>query len=586
MFKLKKKTTSEDKPKKKKIKWILLVIAILLFFIIIGSGDNDDGIPTLEDELSDYIEPYSQKQQNGVTMKWYKISKEGLSEIKDYVELLCDEHEFKTVDGKDNDYYLYHENDDKIGVLYTDNGNQEYHLRIGIPTEDEEQSLISFIYVDGLFEETEKSSSDADEKDKIKNQGKEVVLASEVNMDVSAGQKQDKNSVKFQSVFDYFYPTFSFEDAVLTDDGMWQRFEGSEKDIGLFKEYVEFLCADGMNFTQKNHRLIDLRGVYTAIVQEETVWGLSYTGTASVEEPCYSVLFSNSERFAITIGYTIDAGKLKGYIYWSPDLEPCDLGFRSGGKTVSPIPGGKSALTGLVKTADGKFKTADGRFSANLNEVVLLENGKTTKGKLEYRDSSPDLIRIYDSMDNKKLTVIFPASDTQKAGTIYGLSNLIQRTQYTSVVDPFVNIDEKPIVYQFADTKWITATATKSPCKDMTMRIMYYNKAEQIAVYYIYTYFTEETEAFCVVDLSKAITNESQNSSGGDLNLNLNSNSGSGNSSQSVLDCISCNGSRLCQECGGSGFLWSSAADTKNRDCPKCILNKGKCSTCGGSGKR
>ncbi len=62
--------------------------------------------------------------------------------------------------------------------------------------------------------------------------------------------------------------------------------------------------------------------------------------------------------------------------------------------------------------------------------------------------------------------------------------------------------------------------------------------------------------------------------------------SGSGNKSESHLDCITCKGSGNCQKCGGSGFLWSSAADTKNRDCPKCIFNKGKCSTCHGSGKR
>lgn len=74
--------------------------------------------------------------------------------------------------------------------------------------------------------------------------------------------------------------------------------------------------------------------------------------------------------------------------------------------------------------------------------------------------------------------------------------------------------------------------------------------------------------------------------------LSGNSNSGSdigsdsGNNSQSYLDCITCKGSGKCQTCGGSGFLWSSAADTKNRDCPKCLYNKGKCSTCHGSGKR
>lgn len=72
----------------------------------------------------------------------------------------------------------------------------------------------------------------------------------------------------------------------------------------------------------------------------------------------------------------------------------------------------------------------------------------------------------------------------------------------------------------------------------------------------------------------------------GNSSSDSNSGSGSDKDSQSYLDCMTCDGSGKCQRCGGSGYLWSSAADTKNRDCPKCAFNKGKCSTCHGSGKR
>lgn len=50
-------------------------------------------------------------------------------------------------------------------------------------------------------------------------------------------------------------------------------------------------------------------------------------------------------------------------------------------------------------------------------------------------------------------------------------------------------------------------------------------------------------------------------------------------------DCLTCGGSGKCPDCGGSGYLYSSASRKNDRDCSKCRAS-GRCPSCGGSGKR
>lgn len=53
----------------------------------------------------------------------------------------------------------------------------------------------------------------------------------------------------------------------------------------------------------------------------------------------------------------------------------------------------------------------------------------------------------------------------------------------------------------------------------------------------------------------------------------------------SALECTTCRGSGKCKECGGDGYVWSSASDSENRLCPKCNGSR-NCTDCNGSGKR
>lgn len=67
-------------------------------------------------------------------------------------------------------------------------------------------------------------------------------------------------------------------------------------------------------------------------------------------------------------------------------------------------------------------------------------------------------------------------------------------------------------------------------------------------------------------------------SSGGDIG-------GGSSSNSSVKDCSFCDGTGECAECGGSGYLYSSASDKEDRNCWKCN-NTGICTYCNGTGKQ
>lgn len=606
MFKKKNDMVEQvEQPKtKKKLKWILPAVAVVLLFIFIFGGSSDDSdrtIPTLEDNMSEYLELYSKEKTDGVTMKWYKIEPDDISHIGDYVELLCDDYDFETVDGEDNDYYLYYTAENELATLYTDNGNKEYHIRIGIGDENEDQSLIAFVYVDGLFDDDENIDDNTDEvkesadsysekAEQTTERGEDVVLASAIKGNSATGQKPGKNSVKFQSMFDYFSEGFTFKEVTQSGLSYVQKFEASEDDEDAVAAYINFLCSDGMNFRKADDYYKDYRGMST--VNSKTVfasWGLTYTGTAKVEQKC-DTAFLDEAKYALTIYYTIEYGEIEGTIEWSVSLDSCDLGFRSGGKVANIAPGGKSALTGLMRTGDGIYKTTDGRFSAGLNEVIILKNGSSRKGTLEYQDNSDKAghtLKIKDASSNKLFAVVFPCGGVQKTGQLYNYKDLLQEYQFPLSGDPYGDRGEDLELHQYVGKKWLTATYSNSPCKDMTLRVMYYSEAEQVAVYYIYAEFTEETEAFCVVDLKKAKKADSQNSSGSsDFSVPTL------NNGTSVCAFCKNKGKTFCNRCNGTGRIVVSGSiagfGTDNDkqftqhkgDCPECENGYKDCPYC------
>lgn len=62
-------------------------------------------------------------------------------------------------------------------------------------------------------------------------------------------------------------------------------------------------------------------------------------------------------------------------------------------------------------------------------------------------------------------------------------------------------------------------------------------------------------------------------------------NSGSNNSRYGTYDCPTCHGTGVCQTCGGDGIA-DSYYTGGSMECPNCRSNRGRCSVCGGSGKK
>lgn len=63
------------------------------------------------------------------------------------------------------------------------------------------------------------------------------------------------------------------------------------------------------------------------------------------------------------------------------------------------------------------------------------------------------------------------------------------------------------------------------------------------------------------------------------------SSSGSGDSRYGYYDCPTCYGSGTCQTCGGNGIA-DSYYTGGSMSCPNCTSNRGRCSVCGGTGKK
>lgn len=51
-----------------------------------------------------------------------------------------------------------------------------------------------------------------------------------------------------------------------------------------------------------------------------------------------------------------------------------------------------------------------------------------------------------------------------------------------------------------------------------------------------------------------------------------------------TVPCGTCNKSGDCQNCGGDGYVYSSASKKEDRNCPSCHGRRGKCGSCGGDG--
>ncbi|MBR3589009.1 MAG: hypothetical protein IKL16_05555 [Clostridia bacterium] len=396
-----------------------------------------------------------------------------------------------------------------------------------------------------------KKKSDKGKKDKAekttqkKKTYKSGTLASAMDLSIMPAQLQSKNSVKFQSLYDFAKGKFKFNEPSVHANDTMQSFTCSEDDAVYIAEYCERLAAECANFSMKERSYTDYADIGEGVFAS---WGINYTGSASVRKSAEQSFVDGDSSCAVAVYYMTEYGSCKGMIMWSNDLDSEDFGMRCGGYIVDVTPGGKSAGTGLKRTSDGKYQTSDGRLSANLGKSSIIINGSKQSGSVVFEDTdSSDAIKIKNSSGSEIIRIFFPEEGyTPKTGDVFYTEDLLTTYQWSNSGEgpTALGIDEMRF-YQKVNGKWLTPTYNDSPYNEAVFRVMYYNAAEGVAVFYLYTDTGTKTEMLCAVDLSKSV-NPDYSSGSSDTIVNI----GSGSS-----------GSRTCAHCRGKGTI----------DCPACV---------------
>ncbi len=316
-------------------------------------------------------------------------------------------------------------------------------------------------------------------------QGKTLVAEPLADMN---GKGTDKSSTKLQSFEHYCGGRFEL-------DGGITNFTGSMADKEIVDEYIDMLCSD-MNLKLVDTYDFEYKG------EGSFSYGLDYTGTGRVTES-REMQFKDDVECDVCVWGLFERDKLKLRIGLPDSMELVDLGYRYGGKNEDINPAGASASAGLYKLSDGSFATTDGRLTAQLGEAMIIRDGETIFSDAEYTVEKDKKEYLDISSFYRSESICFQVSyNKNMTGDLYTIEDL--RRDYNS---------GKPSNYTYAlafavnrDDEWTYPLYKNSDYKDLTVRVMYYEKNVE-AVFYIYAEFTSspyEIEALCAVDLSNA----------------------------------------------------------------------------------
>ena len=115
---------------------------------------------------------------------------------------------------------------------------------------------------------------------------------------------------------------------------------------------------------------------------------------------------------------------------------------------------------------------------------------------------------------------------------------------------------------------------------DVQLSVLYYYDQGRIGVTMYYS------DGFTLTDPGRQVSAPPTDFSGQPVNGSSGSSGSSGSNIPEFAqrDCQICHGSGDCPECGGDGYLYSSASGEEDRNCWRCN-HTGNCWACGGSGK-
>ena len=313
-----------------------------------------------------------------------------------------------------------------------------------------------------------------------------------------------RDSVVVQDMYSYMQNKMSFDPLSTNKSNQTYRsFSGGKDTYSLIKEYVEALTAGSNNF-----KLVD--SLYEAYGNEAFFsFALDYTGTGTVDGEKIEMLFKDGVYGDVTIYGTLKRSSTKGKIFAADGLEFGDLGLRVGGETESVSLPGASLATELYRLSDGSYKTGDGRFHVNAGEAVVYRDGQmyTTEATLyRNRERNREEVRIYDFYRNESIALAVPYNSVM-TGDILDRS-VIGRNDDDNGTDKYMTAMEK--FYS-----WKLGTALLGVCHDgdyfifyrddlnnfddAVVRVMYWDEAADVAVFYICATFDSAPYEFEMV---------------------------------------------------------------------------------------
>lgn len=265
------------------------------------------------------------------------------------------------------------------------------------------------------------------------------------------------------------------------------------------KAYVVHNPEEGANYWKVTKELAE---EYAAFLTEEMGLVLQETGKNSygvsygyihptIEAEATISKKRLSEKYPIVFSY---GGTENAHLYVNEDaFTVCDMGYRRSGEKEEIKVYGESAGAALMKTSDGIYKTDDGRLQTKRNQAMVIRNGETAvvEASHQTRDTKERLLVEYYYRDEGFYL------ETPKyysiTGDIYRMDELIQ-AEYPTFQRDEMEYEEyggKLTFLMGHNGVWIGPKYWENEYKQLTVRVMYYEKDVE-AVYYIYAKFAEE----------------------------------------------------------------------------------------------
>ena len=548
-----------------------MLLAGIMVLSLTACGDSiENQTPELQ-EITAFLggmEPYKSQLGKNDDIQIFFVLEEGQEDLaQQYVDVLVGgdynisltDTDKKNADGKSSKYnYLTYNGKGEVGTLME---GLDCHIAVVTQTDHSTGTMIlgvnianGFTYVDDGHRAEGITTAQKNESGSVSNAQPEKELEKEPEKEVQSAQKIDVSKFGnlpehgFQDLRTWGQGAVSISDKPIDQDGFTAyKYKIDQK---VLEEYIAFMENHGYTLVG-SHSQSSYTGSYKS-------YGLVCDAASDVgkiklmfeDSTCHVSIWKDSSKWRVDV---------------ADGIEVCDLGLRRDGSTGSVLPGGESVEAGLKRKIGGTYQTSDKRFSAKAGEADVLFNGERMAGTVDFSGTSVITVNVH---FNDDMAVRFKYDKAKaKEGDVYQLCSLEPRPFELLLYKGEKNIG----VGQTGDCHYHNATA----------RIMELDDEENAVVYlYLEPINTEQygetVELLCAVNTHRE---ESGSGGGGEV--------AGGGRDKFVPDhakpnCLDCDGTGACDECGGALYVGYGDARAK---CGSC-KGRGTCFTCDGSGKR